>query len=719
MNKIYLLLFILLSSNLCAANSTVNIDSLKKVLNSNSIDDSTRVVTLILLARTYLSKEPINYNSAIDELEKYATSIETMNISNRLIGNYLGTLGNLYYTKDFYEGGEIVSKEKSPFYYKKAIPYMVAAKDSVRLAKALLDCGTMIMYHEKNTALAYFKQAAILFEAQNDIDRAVSTYTQLCTVLAALGRIDEALIYSRKALDNFPKLTDYYTVAQSSIGIGIVYLDAKKYKYAEDLFQVADKAAKAAKDDFLIACTQMYLAANRVDKENVTTTELAEAKQQLDKANGLFIELENEYVRQYLNLYYASYYLNTKDNEAALKSTNNYINYISKTTETEPLAMAYLKKGYVFEQMNKPDSAYFYYNKCLEISKINENEISIKGTYFHLYELAKKESNFEAALIYHEQYFNYHDSIYNKKLQDIMGTEGVRFDLKGAQEAQQNAELKAELLTTQNRLFGAIAIGLFAILLIGGFLFFQLRKARKQLENQNLQLMQLNETKDKFFGIIAHDIRSPITALDSVGEQMTYYLAKNNTAKLQRLAERVDSTAKRLSNLLDNLLNWALLQTGTIPYNPISVDIKAVSDEILELYEPIASAKNIRLLNNIDANKMVFADESSLNAILRNLVNNALKFTTEKGEVSINIKEEKEKFFIEINDTGTGISAEKLPTLFNIERKSSKGTAGEKGTGLGLMLCKELVELNKGTIKAFSEFGKGSSFVFSMPKLDS
>lgn len=716
MNKIHLIFLLILIPTVCAANSTVKVDSLKKILNTNSIDDSTRVVNLVSLVRIYLANEPPNYDLAIETLEAYSSKVEKMNISNRLVGHYLGVLGNLYYTKDSYEGGNLTAKEKSPFYYKKAIPYMVAAKDSVQLAKALLNCGTMIIYNEKSTALAYFKEAAILFEAQNDIDRAVSTYSQLCTVLAALGRIDEALIYSQKALDNIPKLTDYYTVAQSSIGIGIVYLDAKKYEYAEDLFQAADKAAKSGKDDFLIACTQMYLAANRVDKEKVTKAELVEAKQQLDKANQLFIKLENEYVRQYLNLYYASYYLNTKSYNEALKRTNSYINYISKTTETEPLAMAYLKKGYIFEQMNKADSAAIYYNKCLKISKGNENHISIKGTYLHLYELAKNEKNFEAALMYHEQYFNYHDSIYNDKLQDIMGMEGVRFDLKGAQEAQQNAELQAQLLRSQNQLFGAVAIGLFAILLIGGFLFFQLRKARKTLETQNLQLKQLNATKDKFFGIIAHDIRSPITALDSVGEQMTYYLEKNNTVKLQRLATRVDTTAKRLSNLLDNLLNWALLQTGTIPYNPVAVDIKTVSDEILELYEPIATAKNIRLINHIETDKMVFADESSLNAILRNLINNALKFTAKNGEVAINIKAANQKFFIEINDTGTGISAEKLPTLFNIERNSSKGTAGEKGTGLGLMLCKELVELNKGTIKAFSEIGKGSTFVFSIPK---
>ena len=256
---------------------------------------------------------------------------------------------------------------------------------------------------------------------------------------------------------------------------------------------------------------------------------------------------------------------------------------------------------------------------------------------------------------------------------------------------------------------------LVGILLIVSFLFNQLRKVKKQLENQNTQLQQLNATKDKFFGIIAHDIRSPIVALDGVGQQMEYYLKKNNTGKLEILANQVDSTAKRLGALLDNLLNWALLQQGVIPYRPQSLQIKEVGKSIFRMFQNNADAKNIALELDIEDDLKVYADESALNTILRNLISNAIKFTQEGGTVSLSTERKNDQVFININDTGTGISARKLAKLFSLEKTSEKGTAGEKGTGLGLTLVKELAELNKGFVQVKSSLGKGTICSIGLP----
>jgi signal transduction histidine kinase len=275
--------------------------------------------------------------------------------------------------------------------------------------------------------------------------------------------------------------------------------------------------------------------------------------------------------------------------------------------------------------------------------------------------------------------------------------------------------LEAEILASRNNLYLAIALGLLGILLIGGYLFQQLRKTRKQLETQNLQLTQLNDTKDRFFGIIAHDIRGPITSLDGIGEQMSYYLKKNNTERLNLLTSQVDKTSKKLTNLLDNLLNWALMQKGTIPYTPQSLDLEEVVQENIELYAEVAAMKNIQLQNKVEKGTLAYADMSAVTTIIRNLVNNAVKFTTDGDTISINTKSEKGKIFIEINDTGTGISANKLEKIFLLNTERKQGTSGEKGSGLGLLLCKDLVKLNKGTIKAVSELGKGSTFIFSLP----
>lgn len=692
-----------------------NIDSLQAVLAQGQFATATeKTQFLIRLAEAYLKASPESrYSEAISLLEEEEKDLNGA-FADLTRGRFYAALGRAYYVKDSYEG-TADAKEKSPFYYEKAIPLLAAAQDSTELAEALLNCGTMILYTEKGKAYTYFLEASNIYRQQGMVEREVSSYAQLCTVLSALGRVDEALVYSRKVLDLIPEIQDYYNVAQVCISIGIVYMDAKQYRYAEDMFQQALQAAKRGEDTFLIASSNMYLAANRVDDAEVSQEDLAVAKSQLDKASQLFGELQNEYVQEYLNVYYASYFCGVGDYEAALARSSRYLDYIQGMGQDEILALIYAQRGKIFEQMEAIDSAEVCYQTAVEIATKTQNDFFLEEVYFNLYEIAKDKQSFEQALSYHEQYLAHHDTIYNQQLQDIMATEGVKLDLAGEQRARKNAELQAQLLASRNQFFGAVVLGLLGILLIGGYLFRQLQKTRKQLENQNVQLTQLNATKDKFFGIIAHDIRSPITALDGVGEQMSYYLGKNNTAKLERLAERVDVTTKRLSGLLDNLLNWALLQTGMIPYHPDSIALQEVVDEIMELYGPLAKAKNISLKNETSDGLRVYADYSALNAIIRNLVSNALKFTPAQGTVSLKAKEEKDKAFIEINDTGTGIHTEKLQQLFTLNQKSTKGTAGERGTGLGLMLCKELVELNKGTIKVFSEMGKGSSFIFSVP----
>ena len=304
---------------------------------------------------------------------------------------------------------------------------------------------------------------------------------------------------------------------------------------------------------------------------------------------------------------------------------------------------------------------------------------------------------------------------YTDRAQQLLKNEQVRQNVVVLENKRKQAELEADLLASQNRLYLVLAGALGFILLFGSYLFYQLQKTKKQLEDQNLQLQQLNATKDKFFGIIAHDIRSPIVALDGVGEQMAYYLEKNKPEKLQRLAGRVDKTAKRLSALLDNLLNWALLQQGVIPYHPKSLNVHQVANNVMEMFKINAELKGIALVTQVPTNLTAFADESAMHTILRNLVSNAIKFTPSGGTVTLSTDVKNDKVFININDTGTGIAAEKLSKLFSLEKKSAKGTAGERGTGLGLTLVKELAELNKGTIRVISELGKGSEFVVSLP----
>ena len=191
-------------------------------------------------------------------------------------------------------------------------------------------------------------------------------------------------------------------------------------------------------------------------------------------------------------------------------------------------------------------------------------------------------------------------------------------------------------------------------MILGSYLFAQLRKTRKQLENNNIELKKLNSTKDRFFGIIAHDIRSPILALESVDEQMNYYADKGDVPKVQKLSGLVGSTARQLNTLLDNLLNWALLQTGMIPYRPEEINVYDLAEETLSLLSANASVKGIQLENRINKEHLIHADPTAIRTILRNLIGNSVKFTSKGDKITIASKKIENKIEISIKDTGIG-----------------------------------------------------------------
>ncbi|MEM8529188.1 MAG: tetratricopeptide repeat-containing sensor histidine kinase, partial [Bacteroidota bacterium] len=361
------------------------------------------------------------------------------------------------------------------------------------------------------------------------------------------------------------------------------------------------------------------------------------------------------------------------------------------------------------------DSAAQYALEGIEMLK-ETSEIYYEKELMQMYsEIQAVKGNFEEALAYHKSYFRLHDSIYTQDAQAVLREEQVRQNVQEYQAQQEAASLKAELLTSQNRFYLTLLIALLFVLLIGAYLFYQIRKSKQIIESKNGELEKLNQTKDKFFGIIAHDIRSPILALENVGSQMEYYLEKGKTEKLKQLSSRIDNTAKRVTNLLDNLLNWALLQQGVLPHHPNTLSLNEIILQNIEMFQMSATLKGIQLESQLTKELKVVADESALNTILRNLISNAIKFTPKGGKVAVMANLSGEQVLLKVQDSGIGMSAEQVNNIFVLNKKSKKGTAGERGTGLGLMLCKELVDLNKGTISVESQPEKGSDFSVTLP----
>ncbi len=241
-------------------------------------------------------------------------------------------------------------------------------------------------------------------------------------------------------------------------------------------------------------------------------------------------------------------------------------------------------------------------------------------------------------------------------------------------------------------------------------------KTHLELRNQRKALEELNATKDKFFSIIAHDLKGPLNQLMGLSDILHAELSTYKDENLHRLADLINDSVKSARSLLNNLLEWARSQTGALLYQPEVLDIGKLVSEIIELNENNAFQKNITIINDVNGSIKAFADANMIRTVLRNLIGNAIKFTDESGTIKITADHQGKSLVVGVTDNGIGIREEDISRLFKVgENLNLIGDSKEKGTGLGLLLSKEFVEMNGGKIWAESELGKGSRFFFSLP----
>jgi len=240
------------------------------------------------------------------------------------------------------------------------------------------------------------------------------------------------------------------------------------------------------------------------------------------------------------------------------------------------------------------------------------------------------------------------------------------------------------------------------------------------VKKYNEELKTLNASKDKFFSIIAHDLKSPLSGLLGFTEILVDEFDTLQTEEIKEFIGHSNQAAINLNALLENLLEWSRIQTGNFTFHPSRVNVTAVFDDIISLFNQNARNKKIKIEKNVDAALYVVVDKNMFNTIMRNLVSNGIKFTKEGGNVYLTAIANEKFVNIAIQDSGIGLSQENISKLFRIDvNYTTPGTNKERGTGLGLVLCKELVEKNGGKIWVESELGKGTKFIFSLPKNDS
>jgi len=309
--------------------------------------------------------------------------------------------------------------------------------------------------------------------------------------------------------------------------------------------------------------------------------------------------------------------------------------------------------------------------------------------------------------------------VIGKTLLDLFPDANPQVIEKYGEVALQNAKLQFEQFSEEHKkYFEVIAFspqrGQFSTIFTDVT---EYKDALEMLQKSEAKLQELNDTKDKFFSIIAHDLKNPFHhILGFVDVLHTDYNDYSEDEK-KELIEHIKKSTESAYNLLINLLEWSRMQLKRISFEPIELDIYTLGQEEVAVQQHVANTKNISIQNDIEKELIAFADVDMIRTVLRNLISNAIKFSNEGSQINITANSMPKFVTVCVEDKGVGISEDRLKLLFTLKnQKSTLGTAKEKGTGLGLNLCKEFIEKNNGRIWAESQPGIGSRFNFLLPK---
>jgi PAS domain S-box-containing protein len=588
--------------------------------------------------------------------------------------------------------------------------------------------------HQPDKSLEYYHQFQEIATEMNDKNGIASSMTDIGRAYIELKNFTMAEEYLTNALKIKTEIGDKIGIINAYVSLSNFYIQINKHL---DALKYLDKAYILAKDEnfledlrdiylnYSIVYNKIMLYENALEyyqkyssikdsifntgiSNKITQLQIKQKSEELEKEKAL---LEEKTKNQQLTLaqknqfiyllivitllvlitiifIYSRYRQNRRANHELAKMNKSITGqnlFLQVLMDTIPNPMYYTDKNGIFVGCNKAFK---------EIHYLGSEEIAGKSM-FHIYskEAAQSHQKSDQEFLRQQGMLQYetklelpdghfHDIIFYKNTYadstgDVAGLVGIMLDITDRKRAEDKIKLSEK----------------------------QLRKA--------------NATKDKFFSIIAHDLKNPFNAILGFSSLLNSEYEKYGEDEKRTIIRNLYNVSESTSKLLQHLLEWAKTQTDNIEFNPESLDLKSLTNENLSIFSTVANRKNIRIISCINGKKNAYGDKNMVNTILRNLISNAIKFTKEGGLVEISSTAIENGTEICVADNGIGLKQEEIPKLFSISNQiQTPGTANEKGTGLGLILCKEFVEKNGGRIWAESNNGSGSKFYFTLPDLD-
>lgn len=567
-------------------------------------------------------------------------------------------------------------------------------------------------------AIHYAKEAFQLAEKDQNFARLGATSTLIGEGYKAQGKLV-------LALEKFIESERYYAAAKKPVGqataysaIASLYSVQGEYQKGLSYLDMAIRIFQEKNDSLRLAIIfqnkgNTFMKMEKPDSALLYFQESIEIFRPLDYELGIAYNLGN------IGLVYAS---KTDFNQAEEKLDKAF-EILEKHGDNYAVADFAIQMAESYLDNGKIKEAFPLVHKGLDLALQYGLKEQIRDASLHLSELYAQTKDYEKAYHHHTQFVAYRDSINNDEVIRQMADLRTEYEVSQKQAEIDQLNRKRE----RNYILGLALLCFTLLLIVLAFLLYRnnriKRKANKllhaqnnRLERQHKKLEALNNTKDRFFSIISHDLRGPVNAFNGISGLIKYYIAHNEIGQIREASEHIDKSARQLSSLLDNLLDWSVKQQGTFPFKPEMLHLNPLLQESIDIFRVAAHAKNISLQLNVEEEIHLFADRNGLMTILRNLLSNALKFTESDGLVTLSAYSENGFAKINVIDTGIGIPEDKVESLFLLKEKNgSLGTAGERGLGIGLSLVHEFTQMNNGTLMANSEVGAGSIFTVKIP----
>lgn len=643
-------------------------------------------------AREYLRKAMKMADSLADPLQLQAVEMQ---------------MGDYYLVTNNFDSAEVVLERASER----------MANSDIQL-QVLNLLGTAYRYQSRyEEALRTYNDALTLVDSLEQPDRFAAINTNKAVVHENLGNFSEAISLYHKGIEFAEVAGDTMFLATALNNLGEAYNDRLDFEEAKRYLEESMDISQAAglKNNML----RIYTNLGNTERSLGNYEEARQLYQQ-----GLSLHGEIRPDTPPLQLIHNMGRLSLEMNELdeAEEAFRESMDYSEKMGIPDGLFHNLMGLASVAEKRGDIERASDYFQQAFSTGEEIGSAPFRADAAEKLYELHKTEDNFEQALQYLELHKTISDSLNEVQQSQQLATAETELGLRRQQQINQLLEDRQRQqearITTQNWLIAAFAV-IIGIILLSLYLLYRANAERKrinaELKKQHNELEELNRVKDKMLAILAHDLRSPIASMKG----MLYLMREDELSlrEIQEMAAELEVSVNENISMMDNLLAWARDQMSGLSLNIEPVNPSHVVESVIENYEFQARHKGISLHNNVPPDLKVKADFNLLKLILRNLLSNSIKFSERGDSITVTTREKDDNIIFEVEDTGIGIPEEKQGELFSVKGESRPGTQNEKGTGLGLQLCKEFVEKQDGKISLESSMGEGTTFIFTLPKI--